>query len=456
MTGLPLLAGLSLFLAATTTAVGSGSEMSVLRMHQFGGPEVLTLERAPRPTPGTGELLVRVHAASVNPVDTGIRETGIPGLADASLPYVPGFDLSGVVTEVGAGVTRFAPGDEIYAMLDLRRGGAYAEFAVVKEGEAAAKPARLSHSEAASLPLVALTAWQALFDIADLQSGQTVLIHGGAGGVGSIAIQLAKWRGAKVITTASGHNHDFVRALGADVAIDYRTQRFEDIATDVDVVLDSIGGETQLRSLATLREGGILVGLLGLTQAAQAPTRDVRASAMLVRPHAGQLAQIAALVDASALQAVVSHRFPWTAVADAHRQSETGRTRGKIVLEIVADDDAELVRRAALDYIEGWYAGDAARMARALHPALVKRIVQREEGGDVIEEMNAAQLIGQTRQGGGRDTPAAQRRTDIQVLDVFDNSASVRVDAGEWIDYLHLVRWNGEWRIVNVLWALRE
>jgi hypothetical protein len=239
------------------------------------------------------------------------------------------------------------------------------------------------------------------------------------------------------------------------VAIDYRTQRFEDIATDVDVVLDSIGGETQLRSLATLREGGILVGLLGLTQAAQSPTRDVRASAMLVHPHAGQLSQIATLVDASALRAVVSHRFAWTAVADAHRQSETGRTRGKIVLEIVTDD-AELVRSAALDYIEGWYAGDAARMARALHPALVKRIVQREEGGDVIGEMNAEQLIGQTRQGGGRDTPAARRRTDIQVLDVFDDSASVRVDAGEWIDYLHLARWNGEWRIVNVLWALRE
>jgi NADPH:quinone reductase-like Zn-dependent oxidoreductase len=451
---LSMFAGLSLCLVATATAGGPDSAMSVLRMHQFGGPEVLQLERVPRPSPGPGELLVRVHAASVNPVDADIRQTGIPGLADASLPYVPGFDLSGVVTEVGAGITRFAPGDEIYAMLDLRRGGAYAEFALVKESEAAAKPARLSHSEAASLPLVALTAWQALFDIADLQPGQTALIHGGAGGVGSVAIQLAKWRGARVITTASEHNHDFVRALGADVAIDYRTERFEDIATDVDVVLDIIGGETQVRSLATLRDGGILVGLLGLTQAAQSPARDVRAAAMLVRPHAGQLAHIAALVDASALQPVVSHRFALSDGADAHRQSETRRTRGKIVLEILADD-TELIRSVALDYIEGWYDGDAARMARALHPALVKRLVLRKEGGSVIEEMSATQLIEQTAGGGGRDTPAARRRADVRVLDVFADSASVRVDAAEWIDYMHLARWNGEWRIVNVLWALR-
>jgi NADPH:quinone reductase-like Zn-dependent oxidoreductase len=332
-----LFAALVLGIAVTAAAAPSRAEMSALRMQQFGGPEVLQLERVPRPSPGPGELLVRVHAAAVNPFDTDIRETGIPGLADASLPYVPGFDLSGVVTEAGEGIARFAPGDEIYAMLDLRRGGAYAEYAIVKESEASAKPARVSHSEAASLPLVALTAWQALFETADLRPGQTVLIHAGAGGVGSIAIQLAKWRGARVITTASEHNHDFVRALGADVAIDYRTRRFEDIATDVDVVLDTIGGDTQVRSLATLRDGGILVGLLGLTQAAQSPARDVRASAMLVRPHAGQLARIAELVDAAALEPVVSHRFALAEGADAHRQSETRRTRGKIVLEIVPD-----------------------------------------------------------------------------------------------------------------------
>jgi NADPH:quinone reductase-like Zn-dependent oxidoreductase len=451
---LPLFAGLILGFAASTAAAESHDGMAVLRIQQFGGPEVLQLERVPRPSPGPGELLVQVHAASVNPVDTDIRETGIPGLADATLPYVPGFDLSGVVTEVGAGVTRFEPGDEIYAMLDLRRGGAYAEFAIVKDGEAAAKPARASHSEAASMPLVALTAWQALFDTADLQPGQSVLIHAGAGGVGSMAIQLAKWRGAKVIATASAHNHDFLRALGADVAIDYRNERFEDIASEVDVVLDAIGGETQLRSLATLRDGGILVGLLGLTPAARSPARDVRARAILVRPDAGQLARIAELVDAGVLEPVVSHRFALADGADAHRQSETRRTRGKIVLEIVPDD-AERIRRTALDYIEGWYAGDAERMARALHPALVKRIVLRRGEGSVLDEMGARQLIEATGQGAGKDTPAGLQRADVRVLDVFGDTASVRVDAGEWIDYMHLARWEGEWRILNVLWALR-
>jgi NADPH:quinone reductase-like Zn-dependent oxidoreductase len=324
-----LLAALACLLAAPATA----TEMSAVHIHAFGGPEVLQLDQVPRPVPGPGELLVRVHAASVNPVDTDIRDTGIPGLADARLPYVPGFDVSGVVAEVGAGVTRFAPGAEVFAMIDLRRGGAYAEYAIVKEREAAPRPTRITHVQAASLPLVALTAWQALFEYADLQPGQTVLIHAGAGGVGSIAIQLAKWRGARVITTASAANHEYVRALGADVAIDYRSQRFEDIARDVDVVLDPIGGETQLRSLATLRDGGVLVGLLGVSPAAAG--RELRTIGMLVRPDAGQLADIGRLVEVGALEPMVSHRFALADVAEAHRQSETRRTRGKIVLELV-------------------------------------------------------------------------------------------------------------------------
>jgi NADPH:quinone reductase-like Zn-dependent oxidoreductase len=454
--GLSSLMALTLVLGVTCweSTVADDAHMSAVRIHQFGGPEVLEVERIPQPSPGAGELLVRIHAAGVNPVDTQIREDGIPGLADAVVPYVPGFDLSGVVVAVGDGVSRFAPGDEIFAMLDLRRGGAYAEYALVKEGEAAARPMRVSHAEAASLPLVALTAWQALFETADLQPGQTVLIHAGAGGVGTAAIQLAAWRGARVITTASEENHDFVRALGADVAIDYRSQRFEDFAIGVDVVLDPIGGETQLRSLGTLREGGILVGLVGLTQAARSPVRDLRATAMLVRPQAGQLARIAELVDAGMLKPVLSHRFPLAEAAAAHRQSETRRTRGKIVLEILPDD-AGAIRRTALDYIEGWYTGDAARMAQALHPALAKRIVLHREGTGMLEEMDAAELIASTEEGGGRDTPAAKRRAEVSILDVFGGVASVRVDAGEWIDYLHLAHWEGEWKIVNVLWAMR-
>jgi NADPH:quinone reductase-like Zn-dependent oxidoreductase len=321
---------------AIVAVAPAGPTMRAVRVHRFGGPEVLQVDEVPRPRPGSGELLVRVHAAAVNPVDTGGRAGRAQDIVHARLPWIPGYDLSGVVEEVGEGVTGFAPGDEVYAMLHLSRAGAYAEYAVVREDEAAPKPARASHAEAASLPLVALTVWQALFDEADLQAGETVLIHAGAGGVGSIAIQVAKWRGARVIATASAANHDFLRSLGADVVIDYTTQRFEEIARDVDVVLDPIGGDTQVRSLGTLRDGGRLVGLMGLTGAARQAGRGIRASAILVEPDAAQLRRIAELVDAGSVRPIVSHLKPLDAAADAHRQSETRRTRGKIVLEVVS------------------------------------------------------------------------------------------------------------------------
>jgi NADPH:quinone reductase-like Zn-dependent oxidoreductase len=216
----------------------------------------------------------------------------------ARLPYTPGFDVSGVVAEVGDGVSRFAPGDAVFAMLHLRRGGGYAEYAIVRESEAAEKPANISHAEAASLPLVALAVWQAFFE------------------------------------TASPRNHEFLRELGADLVIDYNTQRFEDVAHDVDLVLDPIGGDTQVRSLQTLRDGGSLVGLMGLTRAAMSPPRGIHAEAILVEPHADQLARIAELVAAGHLRPVVSHLLPLADAAEAHVQSETRRTRGKIVLEV--------------------------------------------------------------------------------------------------------------------------
>jgi NADPH:quinone reductase-like Zn-dependent oxidoreductase len=318
-------------------AVGAGDVpqplMAAVSITAFGGPEVLQVRQVPRPVAGPGELLVEVRAAGVNPVDTGVRAGQSQGIANARLPYIPGYDVSGIVVAVGDGVTRFAPGDEVFAMLHLRRGGAYAEYAIVRDDEAARKPARATHAEAASLPLVALTAWQALFDTADLQPGQTVLIHAGAGGVGSVAIQLAKSRGARVIATASERNHDFLRSLGADVVIDYTTQRFEEVAREVDVVLDPIGGETQARSLGTLRQGGVLVGLMGLGQAGRA-AQHVRATAILVDPDTAALARIAQLVDAGDVRPIVSHLLPLAQAPEAHRQSETGRTRGKIVLAV--------------------------------------------------------------------------------------------------------------------------
>ena len=252
--------------------------MQAIQIQEFGDPQVLQVKEISIPAPGPGELLVRVHAAAVNPVDTSIRAGRAGGLSGASLPYVPGFDVSGTVTAIGSDVVNFKVDDEGFAMVDLRRGGAYAEYAIVLENEAALKPTRVNHAEAAAIPLVALTAWQALFEVAKLQKGQTILIHAGAGGVGSIAVQLAKWRGAHIIATASDYNHNFLRELGVDVPVDYRTQNFEDFASDVDVVLDPIGGDTQIRSLQILKEGGILVSIVGLTSEGRNPSRNVRAT----------------------------------------------------------------------------------------------------------------------------------------------------------------------------------
>ena len=308
--------------------------MQAIQIQEFGDPQVLQVKEISIPAPGPGELLVRVHAAAVNPVDTSIRAGRAGGLSGASLPYVPGFDVSGTVTAIGSDVVNFKVDDEVFAMVDLRRGGAYAEYAIVLENEAALKPTRVNHAEAAAIPLVALTAWQALFEVAKLQKGQTILIHAGAGGVGSIAVQLAKWRGAHIIATASDYNHNFLRELGVDIPVDYRTQNFEDFASDVDVVLDPIGGDTQVRSLQILKEGGILVSIVGLTSEGRNPSRNVRATSILVRPNSVQLSEIGELIQNGIINPIVSYRFPLEQAPLAHEQSQTRRTRGKIVIEI--------------------------------------------------------------------------------------------------------------------------
>ena len=310
------------------------SNMRAIQIQEFGDTEVLRVQEVPIPVPGPGELLVRVHAAAVNPVDTSIRSGRAGGLSGASLPYVPGFDVSGTVTAIGPGVDEFEVDDEIFAMVNLRRGGTYAEYTIVLENEAALKPERATHAEAAAIPLVALTAWQALFEVAKLQPGQTILIHAGAGGVGSIAVQLAKWRGARIIATASDYNHDFLRELGVDVPVDNRTQNIEDFASDVDVVLDPIGGDTQVRSLQILKEEGILVSIVGLTSEGRNPSRNVRATSILVRPNSTQLSEIGGLIQNGIINPIVSYRFPLEQAPLAHEQSQTRRTRGKIVIEV--------------------------------------------------------------------------------------------------------------------------
>ena len=328
------LAGLILLLAAAHAfgQTTQPAEMRAVQVAESGGVEVLEVKRVPVPRPSEGELLVRVRAAGINPVDAKMRSGGFFAASEGT--YTPGFDVSGTVAAVGDGVEGFEVGDAVYAMLDLRRGGAYAEYAIVKVNEAAAKPESRSHEEAAGVPLVALTAYQALFDTADLKAGETVLIHGGSGGVGSHAVQLAKAAGATVVATASERNQDYLKELGADVAVDYRSQRFEDFAKDVDVVLDTVGGDTQRRSFDVLKRGGRLVSIVGLPHQALAEPAGVTATGILVKPNGEQLAKIAAMFDDGTLKPAALTTMPLDDVAAAHEQIETGHTRGKVVLVV--------------------------------------------------------------------------------------------------------------------------
>ncbi len=311
-------------------------------MHVYGGPEVLKYEDAPRPKAGPGEVLIRVRAAGVNPVDWKIREGYLKQILGHPLPLILGWDLSGVVEGTGPGVTRLRVGDEVYSRPDISRDGAYAEYIAVKESEVALKPRSIDHTHAAAIPLAGLTAWQSLFDAAQLNSGQTVLIHAAAGGVGSFAVQLAKWKGARVIGTASKRNHDFLRTLGADETIDYTAARFEDVAHHVDVVLDTMAGDTQTRSWKVLKKGGILVSILTPPSPEEAAAHGVRQAFVFVQPNASQLAEIAKLVDSGKLKAILETLLPLSEARRAQEISAGGHARGKIVLTTQADAEVRL------------------------------------------------------------------------------------------------------------------
>jgi NADPH:quinone reductase-like Zn-dependent oxidoreductase len=310
--------------------------MKAIRIHSYGGPEVLSYEEAPRPTPGAGEVLVRVHAAALNPVDRFTRAGYLQGMVDFALPFIPGVDLAGVVEAVGEDVDTVAVGDAVYGYSNMMRQGAYADYAVVGGGEVAAKPASLDFVAAASVPLAGMTAWQGLFDVGGLQAGQTVLIHGAGGGVGSLAVQFALAKGARVLATAGSDKIELLRELGVAEAIDYTTTRFEDVARDVDVVFDTVGGELLERSLTALKPGGILVTPAGQPDADAAVARGVRASGMMAQANAAQLNEIAALIDAGTVKPVVSTVLPLAEAQSAHAQLEAGHIRGKIVLQVVA------------------------------------------------------------------------------------------------------------------------
>jgi NADPH:quinone reductase-like Zn-dependent oxidoreductase len=308
--------------------------MKAVRIHGYGGPEMLKYEDAPRPRPRAGEVLVRVHASGVNPVDWKIRQGYAKDRLHHTLPLVLGWDFSGIVEETGPDVTRLKKGDPVYSRPDIARNGAYAQYIVARESEVALKPGTIDHIHAAAIPLAALTAWQSLFDMAGLTAGQTVLIHAAAGGVGSFAVQLAKWKGARVIGTASADNHDFLRALGADEVIDYNTTPFEEVVRKVDVVFDTIGSDVQRRSWQVLRKGGILVSIVTPPLPEEAAAHGVRPGFVFVQPNAAQLAEIAALVDAGKLRPIVETILPLSEARRAQELSQMGHTRGKIVLEV--------------------------------------------------------------------------------------------------------------------------
>lgn len=308
--------------------------MKAIRIHQFGGTEVLRYEDSPQPVPGADEVLIRVHAAGVNPVDAKIRAGKLQGRIDHKLPLILGWDVAGTIEQTGADVTHFKSGDAVYARPDIARDGAYAEYIVVRASEVALKPESLDFIHAAAVPLSALTAWQSLFVAGDLQPGQTILIHAGAGGVGHYALQLAHWKGAHVITTASARNADFVRALGADDVIDYTRARFEDAVHEADMVFDTVGGDVQQRSWQVLKRGGILVSILALTVPDEAEQRGWRSAYVFVQPSAQQLIQIASLIDGGSIKPHVDNVMALSDAATAHILIQGGHARGKIVLNV--------------------------------------------------------------------------------------------------------------------------
>ena len=334
--------------------------MKAAFIRRYGGNAVVELGELPAPQAGPGELLVEVHAASVNPVDFKIRDGMLKMIIPFGFPLILGNDLSGVVKAVGAGVTRFAPGDAVFARMDKRRIGAFAEFAVVAEADAAAKPANLTHIEAAAVPLAGLTAWQALFEIGGLKAGQKVLIHAGSGGVGSFAIQLARHAGATVATTVGARNADLARSLGADIVIDYKTQRFEEVVSGQDLVFDTQAGDIRHRSFAVLKRGGVLVSIAGKPDGRLvrqwglnpflgvlldflarktlrlAKRHGVRYEYLFMHPSGEQLAQLGRLLAEGGVKTVIDKVFPLEQVREALAYSEAGHATGKVVVEVKA------------------------------------------------------------------------------------------------------------------------
>ncbi|MET3134072.1 NADPH:quinone reductase-like Zn-dependent oxidoreductase [Oxalobacteraceae bacterium GrIS 1.11] len=308
--------------------------MKAIRIHAYGGPEQMQLEEAPVPVCAANDVLVRVVAAGVNPVDWKMRDGMMAQMLPKSFPLTLGSDAAGVVVAVGKADGDFKPGDEVFFYADFGHGGTYAEYVAVDAAQVARKPRSISFAQAAALPMPGQTAWTALMEVGGAKPGMRVLIHGGAGAVGTLAVQLAKQHGCYVIATASGAGIALLKSLGADQVIDYRTERFEDVARDVDVVLDTLGGATQDASWACLKKGGILVAFTAPPSQERAAAAGVRTQFLFTPPRGEVLARLADLVDAGRLRIVLGKEFALADAAQAHKLGQGGQAQGKMILHV--------------------------------------------------------------------------------------------------------------------------
>ncbi|MBU2869574.1 NADP-dependent oxidoreductase [Colwellia sp. E2M01] len=308
--------------------------MRAVRIHQYGGIEALQVDQIDKPTINADDVLIEVKASSINPVDWKIRQGYLKDFIPYELPLTLGWDVAGVVTVVGSDVTDFKVGDEVFSRPDITRSGTFADYIAVKADEVALKSKKLDFAQAASLPLAGITAWECLVDVGNIQDGQRVLIHAGAGGVGHLAIQIAKAKGATVIATASTKNQALLVELGADQAVDYSQGTLLEQIEPVDLVVDTMGGEVQAQSWPLLKKGGMLVSVVDQPDEAIAKAHDVEGAFVFIQPSRRILEELNALVEQEQLIPFIENSFPLEKLADAHLQSQTGRTRGKIVIEV--------------------------------------------------------------------------------------------------------------------------
>lgn len=304
--------------------------MKAIRIHEFGGPEVMKYDEIPKPEPGPGEIRIRIIASGVNPIDWKLRK-GL--LGNFLLPMVIGLDIAGIVDATHQEEKLFQVGEEVFAKIPIGKGG-YTEYTVVNSAQVARKPKSIGFVESAAIPTAGLAAWQSLFDIAGLEKGQSILIHGAAGGVGTFAVQFARWKGAYVIGTASGGNVQFLKSIGADEVIDYKNQQFESLVSNIDVVLDTVGGDTFERSWKVLKPGGFLVTTVAGIPEGVPEKYDVHAKTLITQPDGEELAQIASIIDEKQIKPIVTTVLPLKEAQKAHEMSESRHIRGKIVLRV--------------------------------------------------------------------------------------------------------------------------